>query len=233
VATGERTSAITTGAATSISGVANEDAAAARPGEIRIGRLEAFSDGVFAIAITLLVLEITVPAGSEDDLLGAFFDQWRSYLAYAVSFATIGVLWLAHSAITDYVDRANSMLVRLNLLLLMVVSFIPFPTRLLAEYGGDEQAGRVATTVYGLTLIAAVLLTSVLWRYAVGAGLIRHDVSHEEIQVRTARLTPGLAGYVVMLALGLFVPTAAVFGYLAITIFLLVPFHLLRRRPAT
>ena len=70
--------------------MANGEAAAERPAEIRTGRLEAFSDGVFAIAITLLVLEITVPAGSEDDLLGAFIDQWRSYLAYAVSFATIG-----------------------------------------------------------------------------------------------------------------------------------------------
>jgi uncharacterized membrane protein len=211
--------------------VANGDAGPGRPGEIRIGRLEAFSDGVFAIAITLLVLEITVPDGSEEDLLGAFFDQWRSYLAYAVSFATIGAMWLAHSAITDYLERANGMLVRLNLLLLMIVSFIPFPTRLLAEYGGEGDAGRVATTVYGLTILAGTLLTSALWRYSVGARLMRPDVSDEEIEVRTARLTPGLAGYVVMIVLGLFLPTAAVFGYLAIAFFLLVPIHLLRRRP--
>ena len=174
--------------------VANGDAAAAPPGEIRIGRLEAFSDGVFAIAITLLVLEITVPAGSEEDLLGAFFDQWRSYLAYAVSFATIGAMWLAHSAITDYLERANAMLVRLNLLLLMVVSFIPFPTRLLAEYGGEGEAGRVATTVYGLTILAGTLLTSALWRYAVGARTDASGCERRGDRVRTRPAHPRAGG---------------------------------------
>ena len=173
-----------------------------------------------------------MPTGSEDDLWGAITDQWRSYLAYAVSFATIGALWLAHSVITEYLGRANAFLVRLNLLLLMIVSFIPFPTRLLAEYGGDDDADRVATTIYGLTVFAAVLLTSIIWRYAVGARLVRTDAADEHIADLTARLTPGLAGYVVMLVLGLFLPTIAVVGYLAVAVFILVPFDLLRRRPA-
>ena len=213
--------------------MSSEEASAARPAELRTGRLEAFSDGVFAIAITLLVLEITVPAGSEDDLLGAFFDQWRSYFAYVVSFSTIGVMWLAHSAITEYLDRVNAILVRLNLLLLLVVSFIPFPTRLLAEYGGDDDAARVATTVYGLTLFAGAILISVLWRYAIAAGLERPDVGSEELRALTTKLTPGLAGYVAMIVLGLFLPTLAAVGYLLIAVFLLVPFALLKRRPAT
>jgi uncharacterized membrane protein len=89
----------------------------------RTTRMEAFSDGVFAIAITLLVLEIAVPAGSEDDLLGAVLGQWPSYLAYLVSFSTIGAVWLEHTVITEFLDRATSVLIRLNLLLLMVVSF--------------------------------------------------------------------------------------------------------------
>src|SRR5262245_54401750 len=148
---------------------------------LRTGRLEAFSDGVFAIAITLLVLEISVPAGSEDDLLGAFFDQWQSYLAYVVSFATVGLLWLEHAIITEYVERANAVLIRLNLLLLMVVSFIPFPTKLLAEYGGDDNAGHVAATVYGITLLAAAAMVSVVWRYAVDARLVRADIAEEFI----------------------------------------------------
>ncbi len=213
--------------------MANAEAAAERPSGIGTGRLEAFSDGVFAIAITLLVLEITVPTGSEADLWGAITDQWRSYLAYAVSFATIGALWLAHSVITEYLGRANALLVRLNLLLLMVVSFIPFPTRLLAEYGGDDDADRVATTIYGLTIFTAVVLTSIIWRYAVGARLVRTDAAEEQIADLTSRLTPGLAGYVVMLVLGLFLPTLAVVGYLVVAIFILVPFELFRRRPAT
>ena len=103
--------------------------------------MEAFSDGVFAIAITLLILEIGVPAGSGGDLLKALGDQWPSYLAYLVSFATIGAVWFAHSVITEYLDHATTTLVRLNLLLLLVVSFLPFPTKLLAEYiGGLMQS---------------------------------------------------------------------------------------------
>ena len=100
------------------------------------GRLEAFSDGVFAIAVTLLILDVAVPADSGGNLLGAVGDQWASYLAYLVSFSTIGAVWLAHSVITEYLDRADAVFVRLNLLLLLVVSFLPFPTRLLAEYVG-------------------------------------------------------------------------------------------------
>jgi TMEM175 potassium channel family protein len=193
---------------------------------LRTGRLEAFSDGVFAIAITLLVLEITVPAGSEDDLLGAVLDQWPSYLAYVVSFSTIGAVWLAHSAITEYLHRANAVLIRLNLLLLMVVSFLPFPTRLLAEYLGETDPARVAATVYGLTLLLAAVLVSVLWRYAVGAGLVRPDAADEEIQTLTTRLTPGLGGYVMMIVVGLFLPIVAIVGQLAIAVILIVPFGL-------
>jgi uncharacterized membrane protein len=200
---------------------------------LRTGRLEAFSDGVFAIAITLLVLEIAVPSGSEDDLLGAFVDQWHSYLAYVVSFATIGLLWLEHAVITEHLERADAMLVRLNLLLLMVVSFLPFPTALIAEYGGDDDAGRVATTVYGITLLVAASLVSLLWRYAVGARLARPELADDSVRTLTIRLTPGLAGYVVMIVLGLFFPTLAVLGYLAIAVLLLVPFSLLRRSSRT
>ena len=70
--------------------------------------MEAFSDGVFAIAITLLILEISVPAGSHEDLVGALLDLWPSYLAYLVSFSTIGAVWFAHTVITEYLDHADS-----------------------------------------------------------------------------------------------------------------------------
>jgi uncharacterized membrane protein len=194
--------------------------------------LEALSDGVFAIAITLLVLEITVPAGSEDHLLRAVANQWRSYLGYVVSFSTIGSIWLEHTAITEYLERANAVLVRLNLLLLMVVGFIPFPTRLLAEYGGHDESARVATTIYGVTLLVAAVLMSVLWRYAVHAQLVRPDAADEEVRTLTERLTPSLAGYVLMIVLGLFVPDAAVPGYLAIALYRIVPIRTIRHRLA-
>jgi uncharacterized membrane protein len=192
------------------------------------GRLEAFSDGVFAIAVTLLVLELAVPAGSEDDLLEAVLDQWPSYLAYVASFATIGAIWLCHHAITDYMERANAGFIRLNLLMLMIVSFLPFPTRLVAEYIEQDEAERVAVTIYGLTLLAASLLVSILWRYAVHEELVRSDVEDEEVRLLTTKLTPGLAAYVVIILVGLFLPLVAVVGYLAVALYFIVPLGLLR-----
>ena len=179
------------------------------PRGYRTSRVEAFSDGVFAIAITLLVLEIAVPSGSEDDLLGALVDQWPSYLAYLVSFSTIGAVWLQHTVISEYLDRATSVLIRLNLLLLLVVAFLPFPTRLLGEYIGEAEPSRVAATIYGLNLFLTSALVSLLWRYAVRERLIRRDASDSDLKMLTKRLTPSLAGYVTMIRLGLFLPVLA------------------------
>ena len=185
---------------------------------------------MFAIAITLLVLDITVPAGSLDDLLAAVADQWPSYLAYVISFATIGVAWLEHNAITDYMDYADAMVVRVNLSLLLLVSFLPFPTRLIAEYFGERDAERVAATIYGMNLLLIAVLLFLMWRYVVGEGHVRTDVSEEEIAVLTRHLKPGFAGYVGLLVLGLFLPPAAVVGYLGVALYLLIPFGLLGYR---
>ncbi|MEU5222479.1 TMEM175 family protein [Streptomyces toyocaensis] len=198
----------------------------------RTGRMNAFSDGVFAIAITLLILEIAVPAGSGDDLLSALGDQWPSYLAYFVSFATIGAVWFAHTVITEYLDHADSVLIRLNLLLLLVVSFLPFPTKLLAEYIHEADAERVAATVYGINLLLAILMVSVTWRYAVRGHLVKPDMADEDVKTLTKRLTPTLGLYVVMILLGLFLPLAAVVGYLALALFILIPFSAIRHRPS-
>jgi uncharacterized membrane protein len=212
--------------------VTHEQREPARTPGLRTNRMEAFSDGVFAIAITLLVLELAVPNGSEDDLLDGVLNQWPSYLAYLVSFASIGAVWLEHTVITEFLDHATSVLIRLNLLL-MVVSFLPFPTRLLGEHIGADEPERVAVTIYGLNLLLASALVSLLWRYAVREQLIRPDLADADVKMLTKRLTPGLAGYVAMIALGLFLPVLAVLGYLAIAVYIIVPFGALRRRAAT
>lgn len=201
------------------------------------GRLEALSDGVYAIAITLLVLDIAVPAHAGAHLLRSLAHQWPSYLAYVVSFSTIGASWLGHNVITEYLDRANAVFIRLNLVLLLFVAFLPFPTRLFADYIGEDQPERVAATIYGISLLLSSTLLLVLWRYAVRANLVRPDMADEEVQLLTQRLTPGLGGYVALIVLGLFVPVIAVVGYLAIALFYIIPFrrswghiHLFRRR---
>ena len=189
----------------------------------RTGRLEAFSDGVFAIAVTLLVLDIAVSGDAGRHLLRSVAELWPSYLAYVASFATIGAAWLGHNAITEYLERADAAFVRLNLLLLLVVSFLPFPTRLFADYIRQDSSERVAVTFYGISLLLAATLLQVLWRYAVWAHLVRPDAADEEIQLLTERLTPGLAGYLVLIISGLFLPILAVIGYLAIALYYIIP----------
>ncbi len=101
--------------------------------------MEAFSDGVFAIAITLLVLDLAVPElGQKEGVGHVLLDQWPLYAAYLVSFASVGAVWIAHSTITDHLERVDSVLLRLNLLLLFFVSVLPFPTKMLAEYIRDS-----------------------------------------------------------------------------------------------
>jgi len=192
---------------------------------LRTGRLEAFSDAVFAIAITLLVLDIAVPASAEADLLGSVAHLWPSYLAYVVSVSTIGAMWLGHVAITEYLERTDVGFVRLNLLLLMVIAFIPFPTRLFAEFIGKKNPERVAATIYGLSLLLASALLLVLWRYALRNRLVRPDAADEEVQFLTKRLTPGLTGYPVLIIAGLFIPVLAVIGYLGIALYYIIPFR--------
>jgi len=192
---------------------------------LRTGRLEAFSDGVFAIAITLLVLELSVPEDAGSDLLGAFLDQWPSYLAYVVSFVSIGATWVAHAAITHHLQAMDSVLIRLNLILLLLVSFLPFPTGLTARFVAEDDAARVATVSFGLNLLLVAVAVSALWRYAVRRGLVdtSTDAREHDVHALTQRLTPGIAGYVLLIALGLVAPQVAVLGYLVLAIALLVP----------
>jgi uncharacterized membrane protein len=116
-------------------------------------RLEAFSDGVFAIAITLLVLEIQVPKGRGADLWHALGEQWPSYAGFVVSFITIGIIWVNHHGLFDSVKQVDRPLLFLNLFLLMSVAFIPFTTALMAEYLRESQGQDVATAVYAASLL--------------------------------------------------------------------------------
>jgi uncharacterized membrane protein len=215
----------------------NEQPAGGAPRRgLATGRMEALSDGVYAIALTLLVLDIAVPAREYHHLLQSVINLWPSYLAYVVSFSTIGASWLGHSVITEYLDRATPTFIRLNLVLLLFVAFLPLPTRLFADYIGQDSPERVASTIYGIFLLLPSTLLWVLWRYAVRYRLVRADMADEEVQLLTQRLTPGLGGYVVLIVAGLFVPVIAVIGYLGISVYYIFPFrrlgriHLFRRR---
>ena len=192
---------------------------------LRTSRMEAFSDGIFAIASTLLVLDLAIPAASLPDVGQRLLDQWPIYLAYLVSFATIGQAWLGHSVITEYLDRADSILLRLNLVLLLFVSVLPYPTHMLAEYFSSDNAERVAVTVYGLNLLAINGFISVLWHYAVAEHLVRRDNSEADARSLTSKLDPSLVSYAVVIGIGLLQPKVAVALYLAIALFVIIPFR--------
>ena len=127
------------------------------------GRTEAFSDSVFAFAITLLVLEIDVPESVFSHLWRGLADPWPSYLGYATSFITIGGIWLVHHGISRCVRYANRRVMTVNLALPMAVAFLPFPTKLVAEAIHNSSAERAAVIFYGASLLAISLLFSALW----------------------------------------------------------------------
>jgi TMEM175 potassium channel family protein len=137
--------------------------------EKETGRIEAFSDGVFAIAVTLLVLELKVPQLAEDagsaELWSALLSRWPSYAAYLVSFMTILIVWVNHHRLFNIIHRSDSRFLFLNGLLLLVVTTIPFPTALLAEFLQKPSAS-VACAIYCGTFVLLALAFNVFWRYA-------------------------------------------------------------------
>lgn len=129
-------------------------------------RVEAFSDGVFAIAMTLLVLNIRVPnTGQPGKLAGLLWQQWPSYLAFVISFAFIGIMWTNHHRLFVHIRRTDHMLLVLNGILLLGVTTVPFPTAVLAQYLGKADE-RAATLLYSGTYVAVAIFFNLLWRYA-------------------------------------------------------------------
>ena len=170
------------------------------------GRIEAFSDGVFAIAITLLVIEIGVPhLGDEPEgtsLLGALFEQWPSYLGYVISFLVIGTVWANHHNRFRFIAHSDHVLLFLNTLFLMCVAFIPFPTALLAEYLREPEQRTTAVAVYSGTLAVTAIFFTVLWLYAAGNyRLVNRDLDPAALQAMTLRYVIGMLLYVGAFAL--------------------------------
>lgn len=128
------------------------------------GRLEAFSDGVFAIAITLLILQIPIQLQSSN-LLHELLRSWPSFLAYAISFVVILIMWVNHHLVFRLIDRADRRFMMINGMLLMMVTFVNYPTALVAGYLTTSQA-RTAMVVYSGTFVFIAICFSSLWRYA-------------------------------------------------------------------
>ena len=188
-------------------------------------RIEAFSDGVFAIAITLLVLELAVPELTQGELMRGelahrLFALWPKFLSFAISFGVISIFWVGHAIMFHFIRRSDRILLWLNSLLLMCISFIPFPAALIGEYAPD----RAAVMLYGVTLMVAGMLFSLTWQYASHERRLV-DARVPEHIVRLARKVVWAAPvvYAVAVAAAFFAPLASIAIYILVPLAYIVP----------
>lgn len=189
------------------------------------GRIEAFSDGVFAIAITLLVLDLKVPHNLPDGrpLSAALLAQWPTYLAFVTSFATILIMWINHHRIFTLVGRSDDRLLFFNGLLLLGVTLVPFPTALVAEYLRHEGQ-RTAALVYNGTFILIAICFNLLWRTAaVNDRLLSPHASRAAVARIFDAYRYGPVWYVIAFALAFASVTASLTLDLALAVFFALP----------
>jgi uncharacterized membrane protein len=190
------------------------------------GRVEAFSDGVFAIAITLLILTITPPTHGE--LGHELLRLWPSYVAYMVSFLTIGIIWVNHHAIFRLFAGADRTMLFLNVLFLMVVAFIPFSTEVVADNVRDAGSRRAAALLYGCNMILLAVGFVVLWVYG-SRRLLREDSDRREVAGITRSFIPGIPIYLLGTLLAFVSPIASLLVFAALACFYVLSSSLFAR----
>ena len=179
-------------------------------------RIVNFSDGVFAIAITILILDINVPEGlSSGELPARVLSLGPEYLGYVISFLVIAVYWQAHHRVFRPIQRYDATLVWLNIFFLMAICFLPFPTSLLGKYGGEQ----VSVVIYAAdAALASLLLGALSWYASREHRLVASDLDDDEERIRRLQ---GLAVPVVFLAsigISFFSPMAAMYSWLLLTV---------------
>jgi uncharacterized membrane protein len=185
-------------------------------------RFENASDGVFAIAITLLVLGLAVPvirAADDAALSAALMHLWPNFLAYVLSFAVIGIMWNNHHMLFRTVQRIDRTTFFLNLLLLGVTAFIPFATSVLGTY----PSLKTATVTYGLTLDAAAITYNAILHYLIKSGAFYRSINDETLRQTVVAYRVGLITYVAATAIGFISPRISFALYGAIALYYLFP----------
>jgi len=180
-------------------------------------RVEAFSDGVFAIAITLLVLTFRDPQRGES-LHHALLHQWPSYIAYVVSFVTVGIMWVNHHTVMQQIGRVDRTFLLITVVFLMFVAFVPFPTRMVAEFIRTDD-GRAAALFYGIAFTCTALSWASLWFYAaLGNRLISADANSRTVSGISRSFLPGtlLYGGATLVAFASATASVVLFGVIAL-----------------
>jgi uncharacterized membrane protein len=186
-------------------------------------RFEAFSDSVYAFAITLLILGIVLPEfknpPSERELAHALLRLWPNLLAYVLSFAVIGIMWQNHHALFRLVERIDRRTVFLNLMLLGVTVFIPFATSTLGAY----PAMRSSTFLYGLTLTGSAIGYNLLLEHLIRSSAFHENVSGETIRQTVIAYRVGMTTYIVAMLTSLVTPILSFALYLLVAGYFLIP----------
>jgi TMEM175 potassium channel family protein len=187
---------------------------------VSTNRLETFADGVFAIAATLLILNVDAQVGEGSGEIGKrLLEIWPSYIGYAVSFVTIGIIWSNHHTVMGQLGKVDRTFLMLNILLLMCVAFLPFPTRLVAEHLRDRHDLQPAAFAYGATMTATAICYITLWLYASRRGrLLRDGYNPRTVSGITRTYLPGAPLYASATLLAFASPLAsvAIFGGIAL-----------------
>ena len=193
-----------------------------------LDRFNAFSDGVFAIAITLLVLELPVPTGS--DLLGSLVEAWPEFLGYLISFAFIGASWMTHARTTRLMQGSDTLAAGLNLLALLFIALLPFSTSLMvSNLSGPDAA--VAVVVYGLNVFVASVILTLLMAYLVRQqSLLGGEIADETLAALTRQRRISNGVWLIAVVVALVAPPLAVGLYVLATVLMLAqPFLRVRR----
>jgi uncharacterized membrane protein len=191
---------------------------------VSTARLETFADGVFAIAATLLILNVDAQIGEQSGALGhRLLEIWPSYIAYAVSFVTIGIIWSNHHTVMGQLGRVDRTFLMLNVLLLLCVAFVPFPTRLIAEHLRDRHDLEAAALAYGATMTVMSVTYFTLWMYASHAGRLLHsDADPRVVSGITRSYLPGTPVYLTATLVAFVSPLASVIMFAAIALFYVI-----------
>jgi uncharacterized membrane protein len=184
-------------------------------------RLEAFSDGVIAIAITLLVLQIDVPDVGSGDLLHALLKDWPAFVAYIVSFVVIGIMWVSHHSMFERICGVDRGLLFINLLLLLGIAFLPFPTALLASYvreGGTNAS--IAAAVYSTTMtLIGLIFTAMWWHLYRHPDLLAAGITTERVRLSIRRSFVGPAVYAASIGLAFISAPACFLVYALVALY--------------
>jgi uncharacterized membrane protein len=189
---------------------------------VTLTRVEALSDGAFSIALTLLVLEIHIPKLGPDAptsaLIEGLLNQWPYYISYALTFMTIGSVWITHHQMLKFIDRVDYRFQVLNLLMLMFITLTPFTTGLLAEYLLQPEKLRIAAFVYGMAWLCQGLTIALLWFYSIRHGLLKAGIPRLVLRRATRGYISGTIFGTIGAVLALINPA------ISLTIYLLIAF---------